>query len=156
MSQNGITLIHDRLEITMDLSGIKLLQEHRTATALSRWQIMNLGSNVSLWIPLLPKRSNVPLVCCLSARLRGLLSLVEMSFFLRYKVSMFFLIFTPSYKLRNIHYELSCFNWSSVNPVICMICDQDIPIVNKLRATSKPLESSPLAIPFSSPSIYEP
>lgn len=38
---------------------------------------MNLGSNVSLWISLLPKISNAPLVCCLSARLRGLLSLVE-------------------------------------------------------------------------------
>lgn len=38
---------------------------------------MNLGSNVSQWISLLPKISNAPLVCCLSARLRGLLSLVE-------------------------------------------------------------------------------
>lgn len=38
---------------------------------------MNLGSNVSPWISLLPKISNAPLVCCLSARLRGLLSLVE-------------------------------------------------------------------------------
>ena len=28
----------------MAQSGIKLLQEHRTATALSRWQIMNLGA----------------------------------------------------------------------------------------------------------------
>ena len=37
MSQNGITLILDRLEITMTQSGIKLLQEHRTATVLSRW-----------------------------------------------------------------------------------------------------------------------
>lgn len=43
---------------------------------------MNLGSNVSLWISLLPKISNAPLVCCLSARLRGLLSLVEWTVFL--------------------------------------------------------------------------
>ena len=43
---------------------------------------MNLGSNVSLWISLLPKISNAPLVCCLPARLRGLLSLVEWTVFL--------------------------------------------------------------------------
>ena len=43
---------------------------------------MNLGSNVFLWISLLPKISNAPLVCCLSARLRGLLSLVEWTVFL--------------------------------------------------------------------------
>ncbi len=36
---------------------------------------MNLGSNVSLWISLLPKISNAPQVCCLSASLRGSLSL---------------------------------------------------------------------------------
>lgn len=37
---------------------------------------MNLGSNVSLWISLLPKISNAPLLCCLTARLRGSLSFI--------------------------------------------------------------------------------
>ena len=34
---------------------------------------MNLGSNASSWIPLLPKISNAPQICCLSASLRGLI-----------------------------------------------------------------------------------
>ena len=37
MSLNGITLILDRIEITMAQSGIKLLQEHHTAKVLSCW-----------------------------------------------------------------------------------------------------------------------
>ena len=41
---------------------------------------MNLGSNAFSRIPLLPKISNAPQVCCLSASLRGSLSLVEMNY----------------------------------------------------------------------------
>lgn len=53
---------------------------------------MNLGSNASSWIPLLPKISNAPQVCCLSASLRGSLSLVEMnlSLFCAAKLQTFF------------------------------------------------------------------